>query len=97
MKKLIYRFSIVIVFLFFLYHLTIGPKIASIANNINDLLYSVKELENFDLILRKELTEASNKDMIINLEDRVILKKVINKIACELEFESCKKLNIQKK
>ena len=83
MKIFIYKTIFILIGIYILYQFTIGKK-------INYYDYHIKNLTNDqgrELIrnkIRNELIKATERDQILNLEDREILKKFIIKIQNEL-------------
>ena len=83
MKIFVYKTIFVLVGIFILYQFTIGKKISFYERYLRNL----KNDQGRELIrnkVRNELKKAIEKDQILNLEDRVILKKFITKIQNEL-------------
>ena len=83
MKIFVYKTIFVLVGIYVLYQFTIGKK-------IDYYEYKFKHVTNDqgrELIrnkVRNELKKAIERDQILNLEDRIILKKFITKIQNEL-------------
>ena len=83
MKIFVYKTIFVLVGIFILYQFTIGKKINYYENQLRNL----KNDQGRELIrnkIRNELKKATEKDQILNPEDREILKKFIIKIQSEL-------------
>ena len=83
MRKFVYKFLIILIGLFFLYQFTIGYTL----NKIKQQLYSinVKEYSNFlKEKIRKEAKSAIKKDQILNREDAIVIKNLIEKINKEI-------------
>ena len=83
MKIFIYKTIFILIGIYILYQFTIGKK-------INYYDYRIKNLANDqgrELIrnkIRNELKKATEKDQILDLEDRELLRKFITKIQSEL-------------
>ena len=83
MKIFVYKTIFVLIGIYILYQFTIGIKISSYERNLKNLTND----QGRELIrnkIRNELKKANEKDQILNLEDRKILKKFILKIQNEL-------------
>ena len=83
MKIFVYKTIFILIGIYILYQFTIGKK-------INYYDYHIKNLTNDqgrELIrnkIRNELKKATEKDQILDLEDRELLRKFITKIQSEL-------------
>ena len=83
MKIFVYKTIFILIGIYILYQFTIGIKISSYERNLKNLTND----QGRELIrnkIRNELKKANEKDQILNLEDRKILKKFILKIQNEL-------------
>ena len=83
MKIFVYKTIFILIGIYILYQFTIGKK-------INYYDYHIKNLTNDqgrELIrnkIRNELKKATERDQILDLEDRELLRKFITKIQSEL-------------
>ena len=83
MKIFVYKTIFILIGIYILYQFTIGKK-------INYYDYHIKNLTNDqgrELIrnkIRNELKKATERDQIIDFEDRELLRKFITKIQSEL-------------
>ena len=83
MKIFVYKTIFILIGIYILYQFTIGKK-------INYYDYHIKNLTNDqgrELIrnkIRNELKKATERDRILDLEDRELLRKFITKIQSEL-------------
>ena len=83
MKIFVYKTIFILIGIYILYQFTIGKK-------INYYDYHIKNLANDqgrELIrnkIRNELKKATERDQILDLEDRELLRKFITKIQSEL-------------
>ena len=73
-----------IVAIFFLYHLTIGHTLYSIQNKIYTSL-NKNTVEKLKEKLREEISSSLKKDKILNKEDTILIRQLINKISSELK------------
>ena len=83
MKIFVYKTIFVLIGIYALYQFTIGKKINYYEHNLKNLTND----QGRELIrdkVRNELKKAIERDQILNLEDRIILKKFIIKIQNEL-------------
>ena len=83
MNIFVYKTIFVLIGIYILYQLTIGIKISSYERSLKNL----KNDQGREMIrnkIRDEIKKASEKDQILNYEDREILKKFISKIQNEL-------------
>ena len=83
MKIFVYKTIFVLVGIFILYQFTIGKKISFYERYLRNL----KNDQGRELIrnkVRDELIKATEKEQILDLKDREILKKFIIKIQSEL-------------
>lgn len=84
MKLFVYKLLISIVAIFFLYHLTIGHTLYSLQNKIYTSL-NKNSAEKFKEKLREEISSSLKKDKILNKEDAILIRQLINKISSELK------------
>ena len=92
-KKILFFFykSIIIsCVVFFIYHITIGPQ-------INRLISFLKEMENFQTVIkdnqlkdkaRFELKKLIDKDRILYEKDSELIRKLIEKLKNEIYFNN---------
>ena len=83
MKIFVYKTIFALVGIFILYQFTIGKKISYYEHHLRNL----KNDQGRELIrnkVRDELIKATEKEQILDLKDREILKKFIIKIQSEL-------------
>ena len=83
MKIFVYKTIFILIGIYILYQFTIGRKIDYYEHNLKNLTND----QGRELIrnkIRDELRKATEKDQILNPEDRIILKKFIIKIQDEL-------------
>ena len=83
MKIFVYKTIFILIGIYVLYQFTIGKKIDYYERNLKNLTND----QGRELIrnkIRDELRKATEKDQILNPEDRIILKKFIIKIQDEL-------------
>lgn len=84
MRLFVYKLLISTVAIFFLYHLTIGHTLYSLQNKIYNSL-DKNTVEKFKEKLREEISFSLKKDKILNKEDAILIRQLINKISSELE------------
>jgi hypothetical protein len=85
MKIFVYKVIFVIVSLFFLFNFTIGHQIRKVENKISN----VSSKENISVLknkLKEEITNGIKKDKIFKEDERILIKKFVNKIISELEL-----------
>ena len=85
MKIFVYKVIFVMVSLFFLFNFTIGHQIRKVENKISN----VSSKENISVLknkLKEEITNGIKKDKIFKEDERILIKKFINKIISELEL-----------
>ena len=83
MKIFVYKTIFVLVGVYLLYQFTIGKKINFYEHKFNNLTND----QGRELIrnkVRNELKKATERDQILDLEDRELLRKFITKIQSEL-------------
>ena len=86
MRLFVYKTLFVFFCLFLLFNLTIGYQIRKIENSIQN--FSSKEkIESVKEKIRKEMKNGIDKDNIFSNEDRILIKKFLNKITEELELK----------
>ena len=83
MKIFIYKTIFFIICMFILYQFTIGKKIEYYESKFKNLTTD-QGRESIRNKVREELKKATEKDQILNTEDKEILKKFISKIQEEL-------------
>lgn len=83
MRLFVYKLLISIVAIFFLYHLTIGHTLYSLQNKIYNS-FNENTIEKFKEKLREEISSSLKKDKILNKEDAILIRQLINKISSEL-------------
>ena len=84
MKIFVYKTIFVMICVYVLYQFTLGAKISYYEKNLKNLTNDQGREQMRDKI-RVELKKAIEKDQILKLEDREILKKFISKIQEELK------------
>jgi len=85
MKIFVYKVIFVMVSLFFLFNFTIGYQIRKVENKISN----VSSKENISVLknkLKEEITNGIKKDKIFKEDERILIKKFVNKIISELEL-----------
>ena len=85
MKIFVYKVIFVMVSLFFLFNFTIGHQIRKVENKISN----VSSKENISVLknkLKEEITNGIKKDKIFKEDERILIKKFVNKIISELEL-----------
>tara|TARA_E500000178_G_scaffold276467_1_gene275410 strand:+ start:450 stop:716 length:267 start_codon:yes stop_codon:yes gene_type:complete len=86
MKIFIYK-TLIISFVFLIvFEITIGSKVNSFKNQINDLK-SKENIQSFKKKMFEELKEGANKENYFTNEEREVLSKFINKILSELKIQ----------
>ena len=85
MKIFVYKVIFVMVSLFFLFNFTIGYQIRKIENKISNIS-SKKNISVLKKKLKEEITNGVKKDKIFKEDERILIKKFINKIISELEL-----------
>ena len=83
MKIFVYKTIFVLVGIYILYQFTFGTKIESYERYLKNFTND-QGREQIRNKIRDELRKATEKDQILNPEDRIILKKFIIKIQDEL-------------
>ena len=83
MKIFFYKTIFALLGLYILYQFTIGKKIEYYESKFKNLTTD-QGRENIRNKVREELKKATEKDQILNTEDKEILKKFITKIQTEL-------------
>jgi len=86
MRLFVYKTLFVFFCLFLLFNLTIGYQIRKIENSIQNLS-SKEKIEGVKEKIRKEMKNGIDKDNIFSNEDRILIKKFLNKITEELELK----------
>ena len=86
MRLFVYKTLFVFFCLFLLFNLTIGYQIRKIENSIQNLS-SKEKIESVKEKIRKEMKNGIDKDNIFSNEDRILIKKFLNKINEELELK----------
>ena len=86
MRLFVYKTLFVFFYLFLLFNLTIGYQIRKIENSIQNLS-SKEKIESVKEKIRKEMKNGIDKDNIFSNEDRILIKKFLNKITEELELK----------
>mgnify|MGYP001335508641 FL=1 len=86
MRLFVYKTLFVFFCLFLLFNLTIGYQIRKIENSIQNLS-SKEKIESVKEKIRKEMKNGIDKDNIFSNEDRILIKKFLNKITEELELK----------
>jgi len=86
MRLFVYKTLFVFFCLFLLFNLTIGYQIRKIENSIQNLS-SKEKIESVKEKIRKEMKNGIVKDNIFSNEDRILIKKFLNKITEELELK----------
>jgi ABC-type dipeptide/oligopeptide/nickel transport system permease component len=83
MKIFVYKTLFVSVCIFLIFHFTFGAKLKQIKGEIEN--YKSKEnLENIKNKIRKELTNAVEKENYLNADDAKLINEFINKLKQEL-------------
>ena len=85
MKNYIYKISILIIFLYFLYEFTIGKEIRNAQKFYHSYLTSANA-EQFKTNIKDKITELNNKEKIFYDDDAQILSIFIKKILKELNL-----------
>ena len=83
MKIFVYKTLFVIFCVYILYQFTIGKKIQSYENNFKNLTTD-QGRDSIRNKLREEIKKANNKEEILNVEDKKLIKDFISKIQKEL-------------
>ena len=86
MRLFVYKTLFVFFCLFLLFNLTIGYQIRKIENSIQNLS-SKEKIESVKEKIRKEMKNGIDKDNIFSNEDKILIKKFLNKITEELELK----------
>tara|TARA_B100000989_G_C19387268_1_gene404189 strand:+ start:507 stop:767 length:261 start_codon:yes stop_codon:yes gene_type:complete len=86
MRLFVYKTLFIFFCLFLLFNLTIGYQIRKIENTIQNIS-SKEKIESMKEKLRKEMKSGIEKDNILKNEDRILIKKFLNKITEELELK----------
>ena len=86
MRLFVYKTLFIFFCLFLLFNLTIGYQIRKIENTIQNIS-SKQKIESMKEKLRKEMKSGIEKDNILKNEDRILIKKFLNKITEELELK----------
>ena len=83
MRQFIYKTIIVIFAIALLFEFTIGKRLDPLVNSINKITdkQGRKEMVNK---LRKEMNKSLERENILNKDDRILLKRFINKLQLEL-------------
>lgn len=85
MKNYIYKISILIVFLYFLYEFTIGKEIRHVQKFYHSYLTSANAKQ-FKTNIKDKITELNNQEKIFYDDDARILSIFIKKILKELNL-----------
>ena len=67
----------------FFFEFTIGKRLEPIMNNLN-LIEDKQERKNLANKIRKEMKKGLEKENILNREDRILIRKFIDKLKLEL-------------
>ena len=84
MRLFVYKLLISIIAIFFLYHLTIGHTLYTLQNKIYKSL-DKNTIEIFKEKLREEISSSIQKDKILNEDDAILIRQLIDKISSELK------------
>ena len=83
MRKFIYKTIIILFGLAIFFEFTIGKRLEPIMNNLN-LIEDKQERKNLANKIRKEMRKGLEKENILNSEDRILIRKFIDKLKLEL-------------
>ena len=83
MRKFIYKTIIILFALAIFFEFTIGKRLEPIMNNLN-LIEDKQERKNLSNKIRKEMKKGLEKENILNKEDRILIRKFIDKLKLEL-------------
>lgn len=83
MRQFIYKTIIVVFAIALLFEFTVGKRLDPLVNSINKISdkQGRKEMVNK---LRKEMNKSLERENILNKDDRILLKRFINKLQLEL-------------
>ena len=83
MRQFIYKTIIVVFAIALLFEFTVGKRLDPLVNSINKISdkQGRKEIVNK---LRKEMNKSLERENILNKDDRILLKRFINKLQLEL-------------
>ncbi len=84
MRLFVYKLLISIIAIFFLYHFTIGYTLYSLQNKIFTSLNKNTVIE-IKKKLREEISSSLKKDKILNEEDAILIRQLMNRINSELK------------
>ncbi len=84
MREFVYKMIIFFIFIFFLYHSTIGYTIYKFQNKIYSSL-DKKAVGDFKDKLRNEIKDSLKKDKILKDEDALLLRNLIDKLSFEIK------------
>jgi len=87
MKNFIYKMSIFVFFIFFLYEITVGREIKKIKDDLI-IKFSSFEVYKKKNEIKNELINLINKDRIIDEDDAKILSTFIKKLLRELDLKN---------
>ena len=83
MRKFIYKTIIILFALAIFFEFTIGKRLEPIINSLN-LIEDKQERKNLANKIRKEMKKGLEKENILNKEDRILIRKFIDKLKLEL-------------
>ena len=83
MRKFIYKTIIILFALAIFFEFTIGKRLEPIMKNLN-LIEDKQERKNLANKIRKEMKKGLEKENILNKEDRILIRKFIDKLKLEL-------------
>ena len=83
MRKFIYKTIIILFALAIFFEFTIGKRLEPIMNSLN-LIEDKQERKNLANKIRKEMKKGLEKENILNKEDRILIRKFIDKLKLEL-------------
>lgn len=86
MKNYIYKLSILVIFIYFLYEFTIGKEIRIFRNELINK-FELFEVQKYNSKIREEAKRLLKKDKIFYEDDAKIISELIKKISKELDLD----------
>ncbi len=83
MRIFIYKTLFIFLLIFITFHLTFNFAIRTVERKI-DVIGSKENIEVYKEEIRKQLRDSINKDRLINKEDAILLRKLLDKIKSEI-------------
>ena len=83
MRIFIYKTLFIFLLIFITFHLTFNFAIRTVERKI-DVIGSKENIEVYKEEIRKHLRDSINKDRLINKEDAILLRKLLDKIKSEI-------------